>query len=136
METEIHEGGCLCGAVRYRARGEPASANACHCTQCRRQTGSALPAFASWPRDRVELIRGVPTAYAATPRAERSFCASCGSTLFWSRHDSGEIDVFLGTLDRPERIRPPDFELWTVHRQPWVAPVPGATQHREGMPQD
>ncbi|WP_207484610.1 GFA family protein [Arenibaculum pallidiluteum] len=122
---ETHEGGCLCGAVRYRVSGIPVSANACFCTMCRRQTGSALPAFATWNRAQFVLLAGEPAAYAASPKAERQFCPRCGSALFWIKNGGEEVDVFLGSLDAPERIRPPDYAIWTRHRLPWVPPLGG-----------
>ena len=125
MAEETHEGGCLCGAVRYRATGAPVSTNACFCSQCRRQTGSALPAFATWTIDRFALLSGEVAGYSATPKAERQFCPRCGSPLFWRSKKGNEIDIFLGTLDAPERVGPPAFAIWTRHRMPWVAPTGG-----------
>ena len=124
MADQNFEGGCLCGAVRYRAEGEPDATNLCYCTQCRRQTGSAMPAFATWKADRITVLRGEPAAFRATDQAVRHFCRDCGSPLFWRENGSSSIDVFLGTLDRPKAVRAPDDQIWTVHRLPWVPPLP------------
>jgi hypothetical protein len=130
---DVHEGGCLCGAVRFAARGEPFSTNACYCTQCRRQTGSALPSFASWKPDRFALTKGATSFHMASEKAERHFCPSCGSPIFWRKRATGDVDVFVGVLDRPEAVRPPDIQLWTRHRLPWVPPLPGVRDHAQGM---
>ena len=54
----VHQGGCLCGAVRYRTTGTPNDTNVCYCTQCQRQSGSPLPAFANFNLDQFEIVAG------------------------------------------------------------------------------
>jgi len=131
--TELtQQGGCLCGQVRYEVTGAPVDTTLCFCTQCRRQTGSAMPAFATWPADRLALLRGEPRSYRSSERAVRQFCQECGSALFWLADGSGQVDVFLGSLDAPERIPPPRMQIWTRHRMPWVASIPGVPDHPEG----
>lgn len=130
MTEAHHTGGCLCGAIRYRARGVPSSTNVCYCTQCRRQSGSPLPAFATFPDERFELLAGSPAIYRSSSIAVRQFCSTCGSALFWRRDGSREIDVFLGTMDRPGDLPPPAFQSWTVHRVPWLPPISGAAEYR------
>ncbi|HEU4404993.1 MAG TPA: GFA family protein [Polyangiaceae bacterium] len=124
-DDERHLGGCLCGAIRYELAGAPSSASICYCTQCQRQTGSPVPAFASYAVERVTLTAGEPSTYRSSPRAERQFCATCGSSLFWREDGSGEIDVFAGTLDDPRRLPKPGYALWAVHRAPWVPEFEG-----------
>ena len=127
----IRRGGCLCGAIRYRATGEPIRTSLCYCTQCRRQTGSAMPAFATFAATALEVEQGAPAGYSASPRAVRQFCPACGSALFWREHDGGEVDVFLGSFDQPEALPPPARQIWTMHRLPWVtavAAIPGFTE--------
>jgi hypothetical protein len=94
-------GGCLCGAVRYRARGPLRPVLACHCTQCRRQSGH-YAAMTSVPLDRFWLERHATlTWYRATPVAERGFCRACGSNLFWKPAVEPVISITAGTLDGP-----------------------------------
>lgn len=123
MTETLHRGGCLCGAIRFRVTGEPIRTSICYCTQCRRQTGSAMPAFATFVATLVEIEQGTPAAFSASPRAVRQFCPACGSAQFWHEHGSGEVDVFLGAFDAPERLPPPARQIWTTHRLPWVATV-------------
>lgn len=123
MTETLHRGGCLCGAIRFRATGEPVRTSICYCTQCRRQTGSAMPAFATFPATAVEVQQGKPAGYSASSRAVRQFCPACGSALFWREHGGSEVDVFLGALDAPQRLPPPARQIWTRHRMPWVAGV-------------
>jgi hypothetical protein len=56
--AEIREGGCLCGTVRYRVKGNPVRASACHCTFCKRRTGSALGMLVLFDEANVEIAGG------------------------------------------------------------------------------
>ena len=125
MADAAHEGGCLCGAIRYRVEGAPFNTNVCYCTQCMRQSGAAMPAFATFTLDRFRLLSGEPVTYRSSGFATRQFCARCGSSLFWQRDGDDKLDVFLGTLDEPGRMPPPDDQLWTEHRVPWLPELAG-----------
>ena len=119
-----HTGGCLCGAIRYSLTGDPIEGDICYCTQCRRQTGSPMAAFVTYPASRFELLAGTPSAFRASGFATRQFCSGCGSPISWRRDGQDKIDIFLGTLDHPERMPKPPRQLWTQHRLPWVPPMP------------
>ncbi len=119
-----HQGGCLCGAIRFRVSGSPTSANICYCTQCRRQTGSPMAAFVTYPADRFALLSGSPASFRASDFATRLFCGKCGSALFWRRDGSSELDVFLGGLDHPDEMPRPEKQIWTQHRISWVPEQP------------
>ncbi len=128
---EQHTGGCLCGAIRYRVRGEPLRVGLCHCGQCRRETGSALPCYVTWSRKALEITKGQPAGFRVSDVATRQFCRDCGSPLFW-RADKGEdITVFLGSLDDAEAMPKPSYELWTERRIHWVPEFPGIKSHRQ-----
>ena len=101
MNDKVHCGGCLCGAVRYEARGPLADVTACHCGQCRRQSGH-LYATTSVAWQHLTLIedRGLKW-YRASETAGRGFCGDCGSTLFWQGDGSDGIAILAGSLDRP-----------------------------------
>jgi hypothetical protein len=122
-EKTMRTGGCLCGAIRYRATGEPVRTSICYCTQCRRQTGSAMPAFAVFPAAAVEIERGAPAGFAASAEAVREFCPSCGSPLFWRGKDGVYAEIFLGTLDEPGSLPAPARQIWTTHRLAWVTDI-------------
>ena len=123
--SEQHSGGCLCGAIRYRMLGEPTSTNICYCTQCQKQSGAPMPAFASCRAEQLELLAGSPASYRSSERAVRHFCPVCGSTLFWREDDGDEVDVFLGTFDQPGRLPAPGYAIWAEHRVPWLPELPG-----------
>jgi len=113
-------GGCLCGAVRYRARVDPLRVVSCHCGTCRRASGAAFMTFVHFPVDAFEWIGAQPQRYRSSAAAERGFCAVCGSTL--SMHEAvlaDRVQVSLGSLDRPDLVRPDDH-VWTVSQLPWL----------------
>jgi hypothetical protein len=95
----MREGHCLCGAIAFRVTAEPQGASACHCSQCRRQSGH-LWASAFVPLASLE-IDGEPRWYEASPSAKRGFCGTCGSFLFWKAHDEDTISFALGALAAP-----------------------------------
>lgn len=102
------EGTCLCGAVRLQI-DEPLEKEpeACHCTQCRKQTGSYLIAV-NVRRSALRIEGGeAVTWYRSSPQVERGFCSVCGSTLFWKPTLEGYdwTAVALGCIDSPLSLR-------------------------------
>ena len=92
-------GGCLCGAVRYEVRGPLRAIVACHCSQCRRQTGHFM-ASTSCRREDLALTRedGLRW-YQSSASARRGFCGQCGSALFWEGKGSDRVSIAAGSLD-------------------------------------
>jgi hypothetical protein len=119
------EGGCACGAVRYRLTSEPLFVHCCHCLNCQRQTGSAFVINLLIEADRVELLTGEPQPV-DVPRddgsAQRIFrCPSCQVAVF-SEYGWPEVRfVRGGTLDEPSAVTP-DVHIFTRSKLPWVAP--------------
>jgi hypothetical protein len=123
MASVTRTGGCLCGAVRYRVSGEPFHVGRCHCSDCRKESGSAFTVYAKWRRDVFE-ISGELASYEG-----RSFCARCGSRLLCLHED--DVEIRIGSLDdAPFRLRP-EAEIWVKRREPWLPAVEGAVQHPE-----
>ena len=75
------EGRCLCGAVRFIARGEPAELSWRHCQSCRRHTGAPASAFVAFKRDAYVVTEGEITKFNSSPGRLRGFCVRCGSTM-------------------------------------------------------
>jgi len=116
-------GGCLCGAVRLAVTGAPHRVGICHCLDCRKHHGAVFYAAAIFPADAVE-IRGATAEYRG-----RHFCPVCGSSLFARCGD--EIEVHLGCLDAPNRLRP-TYESWVVRREDWLPPFDLARHYARG----
>jgi hypothetical protein len=117
------EGGCACGAVRYRLSSEPLFVHCCHCLNCQRQTGSAFVVNVLIEANRVELLSGEPTAV-VVPRDDGSSqrilrCPACQVAVF-SNYTRPEVHfVRGGTLDDPSAVAP-DVHIYTRSKLPWV----------------
>lgn len=117
MNTE-HEGGCLCGAVRYRVTGDPTWSGACHCKQCQRGTGTPFAMGVYFLDTQVEMTGGVLKQYEYTSDGSGrwlrlDFCENCGTTVTGtSENTPGERWIAGGTFDDPDWV---DIEMhiWT-----------------------
>ncbi len=119
-DTGVHEGGCLCGAVRYRCTGAPLWVAHCHCESCRRATGGAVVTWAGFARDRVTFTAGWPQRYASSPGVTRSFCSHCGTPLTYeAERCADEVHFAIGTFDRPEAL-PPTSHVFDAERISWL----------------
>ena len=76
-----HEGGCLCGQVRLRIAAQPIDTGYCHCRMCQKNSGAPAVAWVTFPVAGFRWIAGTPATYASSPRAQRAFCANCGSYM-------------------------------------------------------
>jgi hypothetical protein len=118
------EGGCACGAVRYRLTSEPLFVHCCHCLNCQRQTGSAFVINLLIEADRVELLSGAPQPV-DVPRDDGSKqriyrCPACQVAVY---SDYGRAEVLFvrgGTLDEPSSVTP-DVHIFTKSKLGWVA---------------
>lgn len=98
-DKQTHDGGCLCGAVRYRVEGKLRPVVMCHCGQCRRWTGHFVAATAARLADFSLQREAELSWYRSSPKARRGFCGNCGSSLFWQGDDLDYIAILAGTLD-------------------------------------
>jgi hypothetical protein len=118
------EGGCACGAVRYRMPAPPMFVHCCHCHDCQRQTGPAFVLNALIEADRVELLSGTTVGFLMATESGRPHhiyrCASC-QTALWSIYNGLNQLRFMrvGTLDNPATL-PPDVHIYTRSKLPWV----------------
>jgi hypothetical protein len=116
------EGGCSCGAVRYRLTSEPLFVHCCHCLNCQRQTGSAFVINVLIETDRVELLAGEPQRV-DVPRERGTQkiwrCPTCQVALYSQYTSPGVRFVRAGTLDDPASVAP-DVHIFTRSKLPWV----------------
>jgi hypothetical protein len=117
----IHEGGCLCGAIRYRVK-EPARAlTHCHCRSCRLAVGAPSVAWAIFPRDAFEFTAGEPVHHASSAKVIRGFCGACGTSLTWQHEDRpSTMDVTIASLDDAHAFAP-TREIWIGEKLAWQA---------------
>ena len=146
MTQTVREGGCGCGHVRYRVRGEPIFVNNCHCRLCQQQTGSTSVVNMFIEGEAVELLSGSLTEHGLTAGSGGEHlicrCEKCGSAL-WSvypRLGRLGLGIRVGTLDDPGSVTP-DAVIFTESKMPWVALPHGipafekAYDFREVLPQ-
>lgn len=105
MNSPALLGSCLCGGVRFAVDGLLNDVAACHCSQCRKQSGHYWAA-ATVPRATLSMIADEPLRwYQSSASARRGFCAQCGSFLFWEPTGSDRIDIAMGAFDGPTGTR-------------------------------
>jgi len=123
--SEVLDGRCTCGHVRYRMHARPLFVHCCHCRWCQRESGSAFALNAMIETDRVELLEGT-TQTVETPsnsgRGQKVVrCPKC-KVAVWSHYAGAGMAVAfvrVGTLEEPDRV-PPDIHIFTASKQPWV----------------
>jgi len=125
----IHEGGCLCGEVRFKAEGEPINIRICHCRFCQKAMGSPYFARALFPQT-VLSVEGKTSRYASSERLERVFCTRCGTRLFAWRTDGTAAGVALAVLDDPNAFAPTEH-IFVSRKIDWVRLDDGLTQHQD-----
>lgn len=122
--TEIFEGGCFCGRIRYRLNARPMFVHCCHCRDCQRQTGSAFAINALIEADCVELLKGEPMMVTLPTDSGHPHdvyrCGECQSAL-WSDYGRRKWMSFVrvATLDDPGALAP-DVHIYTRSKLPWV----------------
>lgn len=134
MSNESYRGGCLCGAVRYRATAPPLRGVICHCSMCRRHSGAPALAFVHFPRDAFRWENGEPARYRSSRHAERGFCRTCGSTV--SMHEdvlADRVQVAVGSLDEPDRVAIDDH-VWTGSGIAWFEVRDALPRHPRSSP--
>ena len=125
------EGGCACGAVRYRLESAPMFVHCCHCRDCQRQTGSAFVINALIETDRIALLAAAPEPVGVPTDSGRPHdiyrCPACRTAL-WSDYGGRPALRFVrvGTLDEAVALAP-DVHIYTRSKLPWV-------QLPEGVP--
>lgn len=121
---EMSEGGCLCGAVRYRVEGQAASSSVCFCRSCRLASGASPVAWVVFGRRWFHLHQGRLTTIRSSPPVRRSFCSQCGTPIAYEHDDEPDIiELNTMTFDAPQR-HPPAYEIWHQDRVPWAASDP------------
>jgi hypothetical protein len=114
----IREGGCLCGAVRFRAEGEPHNVRICHCRTCQKAMGSPFFARALFDQ-RALSVQGDTSRYASSDAMDRIFCKSCGTRLFSWRSNGTAAGVALAVFDDRNAFAPTEH-MWVAEKMDWV----------------
>lgn len=126
------EGGCRCGAIRFRVSQPPLFTAACHCRGCQRMTGGPYSLSAAIPDEGFEVIAGAPVAAGADPDFGHQACPACHSWV-WTKHPmmEGFVNLRATMFDDPSWFVP-FIETWTDEAFPFAAT--GAPRSFPGHP--
>jgi hypothetical protein len=131
--ADEHAGSCLCGGVRFKTTGKLRDVVACHCSQCRKQTGLYYAAtnvlvggLAIEGEDRI-------TWYRASSSARRGFCSVCGSALFWAADGADEISIMAGLFDEPTELKL-SHHIYCADKGDFYEITDGLPQYRQNSP--
>ena len=117
--SDAIEGGCLCGAVRYRVKGESLARALCHCKSCRLASGAPSVAWVVFHSSDFAFTAAQPTSFESSPGVVRTFCGKCGTPLMYQRTATPDkIDVTTVSLARPDDFAPTK-EIWIVDKLTW-----------------
>jgi hypothetical protein len=129
----MHAGSCLCGAVKYEVRGEFQTAVYCHCSRCRKASGSAFASNAVAAARDFVVVKGQESlkVFSTPEGVHRSFCSNCGSPITSSRDSLPDVvRVRLGSLDTPVSV-PPSAHIFVGSKAAWWEIRDQLPQHAE-----
>jgi hypothetical protein len=112
----VRSGSCLCGAVTYSVKDAPLRIGLCHCSDCRKESGSSFVTFGIWPAHAFESAGDVKF------HNGRGFCPECGSRLFNAIEEDG-VEIRVGSLDMAPSDLEPTYEVWVKRRENWLQPL-------------
>ena len=114
------EGGCHCGAIRFKTTTQPYWTGACYCIDCRKISGAPYVVFAGFKKGEIEILQGVPKEYSSSKEVIRSFCDTCSSPVTYTyKERPDEPFVSVGTFDDARSVAPKEH-IWVSHKLPWV----------------
>jgi hypothetical protein len=135
MTTTRLDGGCLCGALRYRLNGTAIDAGYCHCRLCQRSSGAPVMAWATFAAADFAYTQGTPAIYRSSPQALREFCAACGTPLVFRRPGETTVDITMASLDDATAIAP-EYHIWTASRIAWFNTRDELPRHADAGPDE
>ena len=106
MTEAVMNGGCQCGAVRYRISGPVTRPHLCHCRMCQKAAGNYFMPLANVQWSDFTMTRGEVAHFASSDQALRGFCRDCGTPLTYEGRGAQHFNVVLGTLDDPSAVEP------------------------------
>jgi hypothetical protein len=128
----VREGGCLCGAVRFKAEGEPVNVRICHCRNCQKAMGSPFFARALFKQSAL-AVEGEIVPYPSSEALDRVFCRICGTRLFGWRRNGTVAGVALAAFDDRNAFAPTEH-IWVSEKIGWVRLDDGLPQHPQMAP--
>lgn len=128
------EGGCLCGALRYRVDGPLVDAGYCHCRLCQRASGAPVVAWFTIESGSFAWTAGESRAYRSSAVYQRESCPHCGAQLVFRRSvEPRYVDVTIASLDEPSALAP-EYHIWRMSRLPWFDTADTLPRHEDAGP--
>ncbi len=131
IDGKTYSGGCMCGAVRYEAAGEPFSVIHCHCHSCRKHNGGPVVTVAGFTAEQVSFSGTERKIYQSSPGVGRAFCGNCGTPLTWEG-DGGDmgpiVEFHISTFDNPD-VLVPSAHSFHNERIAWFDIADGLPRH-------
>ena len=127
-----HQGGCLCGAVRYTLNGAPDWSGHCHCRSCQKAVGAGFVTWSGLKAENFAVTKGRLAICETSLGVERGFCGKCGTSLTYVAEEGwpGQVSVLSATLDEPG-IAAPSAHVYVADRQTWVKLDDGLPTHEQ-----
>ena len=120
-QEKLLTGGCLCGHIRFEARGLPEKPHTCSCRMCQRHSGALTVTWVEYPRDEVTWTGpgGAPSTFRSSGYSSRAFCPKCGSTL-GAIDDAPTVALTTGAFDKPQLLPlKPTYHSFKGTRPKW-----------------
>ncbi len=128
----MQEGGCLCGAVRFKVSASPINVRTCHCRLCQKSMASPYYARALFDAKAV-AIEGPIGRFPSSERLDRIYCTNCGTRIGTIRRDGSALGLAVVLFDDRNAFAPADH-IWTSEKIDWVVIDDGLPQYREMPP--
>ena len=132
QQTPPISGSCLCKAVQFELTQHPICIVKCHCMSCRKATGAMHTVWAVVEHAHFHWLGMMPSIYASSPKVQRTFCPTCGTSLTYRHEDEATIDVTVASLDHPEQFSP-QVEIWTSDQLIWDKQPHDLPQHLQDI---
>lgn len=128
-----YEGGCSCGAVRFRIDARSIGVRICHCRLCQKAMAAPFIVQASFPKSAVTVM-GETAWWQSSPRLRRHFCPRCGTRVTIEPVDADRLGFPLATFDDPAALHP-EMHIWVTARLPWICLDDGLPHYPEASPE-
>jgi hypothetical protein len=128
----MHTGSCLCGTLQYEIRGDLGPAFYCHCSRCRKASGSAFASNVLVDAKDFSIVHGEEAlgSFRSSPTLQRWFCKQCGSPIASVRDNVAQVRVRMGTLDT-SLSQGPGAHIFVASKADWFEIHDDLPQHAD-----